>query len=161
MKSPSERCLLLCACLVAASLLAAPPEPKKAEAAKIIKQNESSAVGSLRSLNTAEYAYAKTYPEAGFACKLKVFNPPRKGKEPSAKAADLIDPSLTSGTKNGYKFVLTCTEKSKPQKTYRIAAVPVEVGVSGKRAFCTDQTAKIRAVDDGSAASCFAKGKNL
>ena len=32
-----------------------------------IAANESSAVGSIRSINTAQVTYASTYPEAGFA----------------------------------------------------------------------------------------------
>ena len=126
-----------------------------------VANNEASTVGSLRSLNTAEAYYARTYSEIGFTCTLQDFSPPAAGEKPSAKAADLIDRSLTSGTKAGYHFSLTCAEKSKPQKTYQLSAVPVTLGKSGKRAFCTDQTATIKVSDDGTAETCFANGKPL
>jgi hypothetical protein len=126
-----------------------------------VAENEATAVGSLRSLNTAEAYYARTYSEAGFACTLQDFSPPAAGQKPSAHAAGLIDRSLTSGSKAGYHFTLTCAEKSKPQKTYQLSAVPITPGKSGRRAFCTDQTATIRVSDDGAADTCFANGKPL
>ena len=41
-----------------------------------IAANEASAVGSLRTLNTAEITYNTTYPTIGFACSLGVLAPP-------------------------------------------------------------------------------------
>ena len=124
-------------------------------------KNESTAVGCLRSLNTAEVFYARTYPEIGFTCTLADFSPTPAGQKPSAKAADLLDLSLTSGTKAGYRFTLTCPQKSKPQKTYQLSVVPIAPGKSGKRAFCTDHTAIIKASDDGQAGTCLSSGKPL
>jgi type IV pilus assembly protein PilA len=126
-----------------------------------VAKNEPSAVGSLRSLVTAEIYYAHAYSEIGFTCTLANFSPPAAGQKPSAKAAGVIDPPLTSGTKAGYHFTLTCPEKAKPQKTYRLSAVPITPGKSGKRAFCTDQTGTIKVSDDGKAETCFANGKPL
>ena len=66
-----------------------------------VAENEALAVGSLRSLNTAEAYYARTYSVTGFTCTLEDFSPPAAGQKPSPNAANLIDRSLTSGTKAG------------------------------------------------------------
>lgn len=126
-----------------------------------VGDNEASTVGSLRSLNTAEAYYARTYSDIGFTCTLEDFSPPPTGQKPSPKAADLIDRSLTSGNKAGYHFALTCPGTSKPQEKYQLSAVPVTPGKSAKRAFCTDQTAIIKVSDNGKAETCFANGKVL
>src|SRR3989442_3274667 len=41
-----------------------------------IAANEASAVGSIRTLNTAEVTYASTYPDQGFTCTLANMGPP-------------------------------------------------------------------------------------
>ncbi len=145
---------------VAAALLcsSAPAQKDKGDE---VGNNEASAVGSLRSLNTAEAYYARTYSDIGFTCTLEDFSPPAAGQEPSAKAADLIERSLTSGTKAGYHFTLKCPGTTKPQKKYQLSAVPVTPGKGGKRAFCTDETAIIKVSDDAKAETCFANGKVL
>lgn len=144
--------LLFCAVLVAQVEQKQPEDPAK---------NEYGSVGSLRSLNTAEAVYSSTYPQIGFTCSLADFNAPADGQKPSSKASDLIDRSLTNGTKRGYIFTLTCPSHSTPQRTYQLTAVPVSPGKSGTRAFCTDQTAVIRASADGQAATCLASGKPI
>ena len=44
-----------------------------------IAANEASAVGSLRTINTAEVTYASTYPSNGFASALTTLGPPSGG----------------------------------------------------------------------------------
>ena len=68
-----------------------------------IAANESSAVGSLRTINTAEVTYASTYPQAGFSASLEALG----GSSPcnaSSTTACLIDETLASGQKSGYRF---------------------------------------------------------
>jgi len=142
-------------------VLAAPLALAGKEPNDEVADNEASAVGSLRSLNTAQVYYARAYAEVGFACALESFSPPPDGQRPSPNAADLLDRGLTSGTKAGYRSTLTCPDKAKPQKKYQLSAVPVAPGQSGKRAFCTDETAVIKGSDDGKAETCFASGKPL
>src|ERR1700730_1627817 len=64
--------------------------------------NEASAVGSLRSLNTAAVAYSTTY--GTYPASLAALGP---STSPSSSAADLIDSVLSSGTKSGYTFTWT------------------------------------------------------
>src|ERR1051325_2546666 len=59
-----------------------------------IAANESSAVGSVRTIGTAEVTYASTYPQTGFA-DLSALG----GAGGSATGAGLIDAVLASGTK--------------------------------------------------------------
>jgi len=96
---------------------------------------EASAVGSVRTLNTALVTYASTYPEIGFPAKLEALG----GDGGSASHAGLIDSVLASGVKAGYKF-----EYSGGGTTYNIVARPVSPDVTGKRAFFTDQSGVIR-----------------
>jgi len=121
--------------------------------------NESAAVGALRTLNTAEVAYTATFPNRGFTCTLSDLGGMGAGSGPDEHHAMLIDPRLSNGRKNGYVFrLIGCNET--PATRYRIIAVPQD-SVSGTRAFCTDETAVIRASADGNGESCLNSGTPL
>ncbi len=113
--------------------------------------NEASAVGSLRSLNTACVTYSTTYgayPSTG----LSQLGP---GSPATSTNADLIDSVLASGTKSGYTFVYATpgtTPNGTAGTTYDINATPVTVGTTGQRAFYTNQTGVIRANSAGTKA---------
>jgi len=112
-----------------------------------IAANEASAVGSLRTLNTAEITYNTTYPNVGFACSLPTLGPPASGSSASSGAAGLIDANLAAGVKSGYSFHLlstTCAPANGIKTTYDYGAVPVSPGVTGQRYFCTDPTGVIQ-----------------
>src|SRR5579862_991925 len=76
-----------------------------------IAANQASAVGSLRTLNTAEITYSSTY-NSGFSSTLQDLAPPTGGGNPTATAAGLIDSILSGATsassnvssKSGYSF---------------------------------------------------------
>jgi prepilin-type N-terminal cleavage/methylation domain-containing protein len=97
--------------------------------------NEASAVGSLRTLNTAAVQYNTTYG-IGFPDALGDLAPATTA---SSTAADLIDSVLASGTKSGYDFVW-----AGGGDTYTITATPSTVGTTGQRMFFTDQSGVIR-----------------
>src|ERR1700738_3993326 len=64
--------------------------------------NESSAVGSIRSLNTAEVMYNSTYPTVGFAASLAALGTSSNAIcTPASGNACLIDSVLTAGSKSG------------------------------------------------------------
>ncbi|MGZ4819831.1 MAG: prepilin-type N-terminal cleavage/methylation domain-containing protein, partial [Terriglobales bacterium] len=67
-----------------------------------IAANEASAVGSARTINTAEVTFASTYPNHGFAT-LAQLGPPTSGSVGDT-GAGLLDSVLASGTKSGYVF---------------------------------------------------------
>ena len=103
--------------------------------------NEASAVGSLRTLNTACVTYSSTYG-IGFPPALANLGP---APTASAAAADLIDSVLVTGTKTGYNFVYTAgaPDAGGFVDTYTINANPVVPGQSGVRYFFTDQSVVI------------------
>ncbi len=105
-----------------------------------IAANESSAVGSVRTLNTAEVTYASTYPSQGFTCALGNLGP--ASGTPTSSAAGLIDSVLASGTKSGYSFALSNCSGS-PEVLYNSLATPVSVGSTGQRGFCSDKSGVI------------------
>ena len=118
-----------------------------------ISANESSAVGSIRTLNTAEVTYATTYPQQGFTCTLAALGP--GATPPTSTAAGLVDNVLASGQKSGYSFALgNCT--GTPVVTYESSGAPVSIGQTGQRSFCSDQSGVIRFAADGVAATCLA-----
>jgi type IV pilus assembly protein PilA len=105
--------------------------------------NESSAVGSLRTINTAEVTYSTTYNTTGFAA-LAALGGASPCASATAAAACLIDNVLATGTKSGYNFTATAGTGT-PAVTYTSLAVAVAPGQSGQRAFCSDQSGVIYA----------------
>src|ERR1700689_2640771 len=72
-----------------------------------IAANESSAVASVRTLNTAQISYNSAYPTVGFGSSLTVLSGLSTACAPPTSAgACLIDTQLSSGTKSGYAFTM-------------------------------------------------------
>ena len=74
--------------------------------------NESSAVGSLRTINTAEVTYATAYPNTGFSADLPSLGGTAPCTTAAVTAACLIDNTLATATsatsaKSGYYFTYT------------------------------------------------------
>src|SRR5712664_90106 len=116
--------------------------------------NESSAVGSLRTVNTAQVTYSTTYG-MGYTTLAKL-----GGADPctaAAATACLIDSVLTAGTKSGYTITSVAANgagtTASPFVTFESGAVPVALGQSGQRAFCSDQSGVIRGNPAGTAAA--------
>ena len=116
-----------------------------------IAANQASAVGSLRTLNTAEIDYSTTYG-TGYTATLGDLGPPTSGN-PGATSAGLIDSVLSGGSaaattsvKSGYKFTYSCgtADPSGRINTYSITATPTTVGTTGTNYYYTDQSAVIR-----------------
>ena len=105
--------------------------------------NEASAVGSLRTLNTASVQYSTTYG-VGFPDALSDLGPATPA---TSAAADLVDSVLASGTKSGYTFDLQ--PGAVAGDTYTITAIPTTVGTTGQRSFFTDHSGVIRADTTG------------
>ncbi len=111
--------------------------------------NEASAVGSLRTINTACVTYSTTYG-TGYPVALANLKPAATA---TAAAADLIDSVLAAGIKSGYKFTYAAEAADAAGNTnkYTITAVPVNPGTTGQRGFFTDQSGVIRADSGGTA----------
>jgi type IV pilus assembly protein PilA len=116
-----------------------------------IAANEASAVGTMRTMNTAFISYSTTYG-IGYPASLANVGP---STTPSSAAADLIDVVVASGTKSGYNFTYTPgpANSSGIINSYTLTATPVTLGTSGQRGFFTDQSLVIRYNSSGTATS--------
>ena len=109
--------------------------------------NESSAVGSIRTLNTAEVTYLTSYPAVGFATSLAALGSPAAATCTASSAqACLIDGVLTSGKKSGYTFGAGAgAATGTPQPTYDVYGNPTVPSQTGVRSFCSFSDAVLRA----------------
>jgi type IV pilus assembly protein PilA len=119
-----------------------------------IAANEASAVGSMRTLNTAEVTYNTTYSTVGFACSLGALAPPSGSASPTSSAAGLIDSNLAGGNKSGYTFGITNCSGT-PATNYQSTADPQTPGTTGQRSFCSDTSGVIKQDGSGSSATCL------
>jgi len=101
-----------------------------------IAASEASAVGSLRTINTASVLYSTSY--GNYPSALASLGP---STAPTSTTADLIDSALVTGQKSGYKFTYSSPS---PYQQYSITASPITPGVTGQRYFYTDQSGVIR-----------------
>jgi len=130
-----------------------------------IAANESSAVSSMRNVNTAEVTYSSTWG-AGYSPDLASLGGATPCTTATAAAACLIDPllSVAPNTKSGYVFSAAGnTVVGGSLIAFEANATPAVVDVTGKRAFCSDQTGVIRFNTTGAAigiapGSCSAGG---
>lgn len=114
-----------------------------------IAANESSAVNTLRAINTAEIAYQAQSQKGEFTCDLSAL-----------RAAGLEKEVVVSGHKNGYNFVLQrCVAgQTGTLPRYQVVANPVTPNQSGVRAFCSDESGVIKANQNGSPETCLTNG---
>lgn len=116
-----------------------------------IAANESSAVASLRTITTAETTYASSWG-AGYAATVDNLGGAAPCKTATAATACIIDPALSVApyTKSGYTFVAKGnTLVGVVNNGFEANATPVAVDVTGKRAFCSDQTGVLRSNTTG------------
>jgi|SRR5208337_742153 prepilin-type N-terminal cleavage/methylation domain-containing protein len=117
-----------------------------------IAANQASAVGSLRTLNTAEITYSSTF-NVGFTSTLLDLQPPSAGGNPTSTAAGLID-SVLSGqgattsyisAKSGYAFTYTPgpSDSTGRINLYGFTAIPISSS-TGTNYYFTDQSGVIR-----------------
>jgi len=117
-----------------------------------IAANEASAVGSLRTVVTAQVTYASMYPMRGFAANLTTLGPnPDGSTAETAQHANLVDASL-AGTnctasewcvKSGYRFRMTASCKLRKCSDFVALATP-DTNSSGTRSFCVMSDGMIR-----------------
>ena len=115
--------------------------------------NEASAVGSLRTINTAQVTFSSTYG-IGYGT-LAALGSPAGACAASVTQACLIDSNLTGGTKSGYVFVSTplpaAGTAANPATDFVSSAIPQAPGQSGQSDFCSDDSGVIRRDPTGGA----------
>jgi type IV pilus assembly protein PilA len=110
--------------------------------------NESSAVGSVRTINTGEVNYAASCPAVGFSSTLPELN----SGAVCLGGQGIIDPILAAGKKSGYVFTYIAKAGGDGlNDTYTQTGLPATVGTTGQRGFYSDQTGVIRYTLDGTA----------
>jgi type IV pilus assembly protein PilA len=112
-----------------------------------VAANEASAVGSLRTINTAMITYNSSYPTVGFAPTLATLAGTNCAP-PDETQACLIDTLLAGGTKSGYNFS-TSAIGAAPIGGYLAVGFPIPG--SGNRSFCSTEDASIHYDPTGSA----------
>jgi len=112
-----------------------------------IAANQASAVGSLRTLNTACIAFSTSYGQ--FPAALTNLGPVGSGGTASSSSADLIDSVLSGGTKSGYVFTFTAGTSN---QSYSITATPITAATTGQNMYYTDQSGVIRVDTSGTGA---------
>jgi prepilin-type N-terminal cleavage/methylation domain-containing protein len=100
--------------------------------------NESSAVGSLRTITTANIAYSTACPTVGFAASLAEL----QAGANCAAASNEIDNTLSTGKKSGYAF--TYTFVAGPPSTQFTTKADPQTTSSGTRHFFVDESGVIR-----------------
>src|SRR6266536_3764827 len=114
--------------------------------------NESSAVASIRTINTAEVTYNSTYPTVGFAPALTNLGGAMGAAcVPSSTTACLLDAVLSNNGnpagsgKSGYLFTTGAgTVAGGVNVGYTARAVPITINQTGLRAFCAEEDAVVR-----------------
>ena len=144
MAKPSEWWVGLLPFLGFFLIITAPGAVRALHRGDTINMDQTPAVAALRTLNTAEVAYAATY-HRGYSPTLAALGP-AEGAPSSTSAADLIDSSLAGGVKSGYRFTYTPGQPDRDGhiQTYTITARPLEFGRTGQTNYFTDQTGTIR-----------------
>jgi len=116
--------------------------------------NEASAVGSIRTINTAAISFNSSYGD-GFPVTLAQIGTTGTAVVSCANA-EYLDSVLTLGKKSGYSFVLGAGATVWPAASvpagcvagsvdgYTVTAVPQNPGTTGQRSFCSDATGVIR-----------------
>jgi len=123
-------------------LLAGPGHPGRAP-----ETPEELAVGTIRSILSAQAAYKHTHPEAGYACDIETL----------VKADMLVEALAAAKTFDGYVFRVWCETRNTPQASFRASAVPAKKEKGSRLTVCSDET-NVPRTTDGDVAACFARG---
>jgi prepilin-type N-terminal cleavage/methylation domain-containing protein len=139
--------LIVVAIILIIAAIAIPDLLKSRQAA-----NQASAIGSLRTINTAEITYASTY-NTGYSLSMAALDGTGAS---SVSNAELIDPILAGGLKSGYNFhYVACPATPGPDngtmtngsctyvESYQTVANPIG-GVGGGNFYYTDASGVIR-----------------
>lgn len=109
--------------------------------------NETSAIQSIKTINSMQALYNSTYPRQGFASNLLMLGGKQGSSAPSAESAQLLSDDLSGGVKSGYVFSITGVKTNVSgadmYSNYTLTAIPLSVGHSGNRGFCSDASGEI------------------
>lgn len=124
--------------------------PKTLKAMKSVNEDVST-VSALRTLNTAEIAYAQAHRSVGYTCSL-----------PELSQVWGLPPGLAQGQRNGYTFEVQNCSPGKPNgpiTKYQIVAYPI-ASSKGLPSYCSREDAVIKIAPSGSAEDCLREGRD-
>jgi hypothetical protein len=127
-------------------------ERRAAMAAQRTNPKQNAAVTALRTLNTAEIAYAQAHPASGYTCSLT-----------DLSDAWGIGTDLAHGEKSGYVFRMQGCRPGKnngPVSKYQIVAYPMSPNRAGAPTYCSNESDRIRVAPNGSPEDCLSKGSD-
>jgi prepilin-type N-terminal cleavage/methylation domain-containing protein len=112
-----------------------------------IAANESSAVSSIRTMNTAQAAYQSTFPTVGYASTMAELGPGAASCAaggPTSANACLIDNILASATtagtaKSGYYFAVAAVANNALNTNYTFGGSAATFNTTGVRGFCSNE----------------------
>jgi type IV pilus assembly protein PilA len=107
-----------------------------------IAANEASAVGSIRTVNTAMISYNSAFPTVGYAANMSALGG-TSCNPPTSASGCLIDTQLATGTKSGYTFTAVGSG-GPPSGIYQVVASPLTPNQTGVRYFCSFADAVVR-----------------
>jgi type IV pilus assembly protein PilA len=107
--------------------------------------NETSAMNSVQVIAKAQMQYSNTFPINGYACSLAALGGDPASGAPTPTSAQILQADLASGIKSGYMFTIgNCTKVNLSGTDritgYQVTAVPLTVGKTGNRGFCSDDS---------------------
>ena len=117
-----------------------------------VAANEASVAGTLRTVNTAQVAYAAAYPQNGYAASLAALGPdPRGVGTSSPDHANLLDEALVNEncgadgwcTKSGFRFKIAASCGWGQCREYAVFAAPVDSN-TGSTSFCSTSNGVVR-----------------
>jgi TonB family protein len=115
-------------------------------------QNEQAATWKLQTIINAENSYHAVH--GTYACTLSdLRRVSRESNDGKSATVDMLSGDLASGKSAGYIFAISGCDGGR----YEIAAEPATPD-SGQRAFCSDESGKVRAATNGKATACISSG---
>jgi type IV pilus assembly protein PilA len=116
-----------------------------------ISANESSAVNTIRTINTAQITYQSTFPTVGYAGTIPVLGPSASTgcTTPSSTNSCLLDWVVSQATtpatsKAGYYFAMGVVTSNGTNLGYTVGGAPAGFNQTGVRGFCSNEDAVIR-----------------
>jgi hypothetical protein len=120
--------------------------------------NESAAASTVRTVNTAQLAYATKYPAKGYALNLSTLGPGPSGVCADAEgteahaclldgavgAARCVDGVWCFNRQGGYMYLMKAACSEGTCSDYMMLATPITPGSTGKRSFCSTSDAIVR-----------------
>src|ERR1051325_1712757 len=116
-----------------------------------ISANESSAVASLRTITTAETTYSSSWG-TGYAATLANLGGPNPCAIATSATACIIDSSLSTAPLVNSRYTFSAVANTAVlgvNNGFETDATPNMVDITGKRAFCSDQSGVLRANTTG------------